>query len=168
MDALSSGLMCKKEEIWGFEQVLRAQLWWLGDLIGRQPLMTFGPAILVGVTRTWTTYTSIVEDFVMDTIFPDNCGPFDHNNAPAHRTKKWFRNGLDQSNMPPKSPDLCPVICGRWRANISIPGGPTFQTTKLPANILVLDTTAHLWGASRVHAMTAWGLTAKVGITPQY
>lgn len=109
MDALSSGLMCKKEEIWGFEQVLRAQLWWLGDLIGRQPLMTFGPAILVGVTRTWTTYTSIVEDFVMDTIFPDNCGPFDHNNAPAHRTKKWFRNGLDQSNMPPKSPDLCPV-----------------------------------------------------------
>lgn len=38
------------------------------------------------------------------------------------------------------------IICGIWWANISIPGGPTFQTTKLPATILVWDTTTHLWG----------------------
>ncbi|KAK3537400.1 hypothetical protein QTP70_008852 [Hemibagrus guttatus] len=83
-----------------------------------------GPAILVDVTLTRTTYLSIVADYVypfMETVFPDGCGLFQQDNASCHKTKmvqEWF----DEHNN-------------------------EFEMSTFPSNSTVLDLIEHLWVA---------------------
>lgn len=72
--------------------------------------MTFGPAIHVGCYHDMDhlhKHYRRPSTPLMDTIFPDDCGTFYHNNAPSYKTKRgqeWFE-GLF---WPPKPPYLCP------------------------------------------------------------
>ena len=98
---------------------------------------TLGPANHVDVTSPRTTSLSIVADHVhpfIETLFPDGCGVFQHDNVRYHKAKivqDWFEdhdNEFEVLRWPPYSRDLNPIsICGmcwtiksdQWRPHLT-------------------------------------------------
>ncbi|MCI4393629.1 hypothetical protein PGIGA_G00159810 [Pangasianodon gigas] len=81
-------------------------------------LETLGPGIHVDVTFTCTTFLNIATDQVhpfMATVFPNDSGLFQQDNAPCHTAKivqEWFEEHDKKFKVftwPPNPPDLNPT-----------------------------------------------------------